>query len=67
MTKTPSLDSGSACGRASSPFVFIISLFQGGGLNIYEVHNKGTWYNFGYIMGLMCIFAGGGHKARRRP
>ena len=49
-----------------APFVFVISLFQGG-LNIYEVHNNGAWYNFGYLMGLMCIFGGGGHKVRRRP
>jgi hypothetical protein len=49
-----------------APFVFVLSLFQGG-LNIYEVHNNGAWYNFGYLMGLMCFFGGGGHKAHRRP
>ena len=48
-----------------APFVFIISLFQHG-LNIYEVHNDGAWYNFGYLFGLMCFFGGGGHKAHRR-
>jgi hypothetical protein len=49
-----------------APFIFLISLFRGG-LNIYEVHNNGIWYNFGYLMGLMCILGGGGYKARRRP
>jgi hypothetical protein len=48
-----------------APFVFIISLFKDG-LNIYEVHNNGAWYNFGYLFGLMCFFGGGGHKAHRR-
>jgi hypothetical protein len=67
MTKTLSLDSGSGCGRVLSPHSpFLISLFQGG-LNIYEVHNNSAWYNFGYLMGLICIFGGGGHKARWRP
>ncbi len=48
-----------------APFVFVISLFKTG-LNIYEVHNNGAWYNFGYLFGLMCFFGGGGHKANRR-
>ena len=48
-----------------APFVFVISLFQSG-LNIYEVHNNGAWYNFGYLFGLMCFFSGGGHKAGHR-
>ena len=48
-----------------APFVFVISLFRHD-LNIYEVHNSGAWYNFGYLFGLMCFFGGGGHQARRR-
>ena len=48
-----------------APFVFVISLFVKG-LNIYEVHNNGAWYNFGYLFGLMCFFGGGGHKAGQR-
>ena len=47
-----------------APFVFVISLFKSG-LNIYEVHNNGVWYNVGYLFGLASIFGGGGHKARR--
>jgi hypothetical protein len=47
-----------------APFVFLVSLFRSG-LNIYEVHNNGAWYNFGYLFGLMCFF-GGGNRARRR-
>ena len=48
-----------------SPFVFVLSLFVPN-LNIYEVHNNGAWYNFGYLFGLMCFFGGGGHKTGRR-
>lgn len=48
-----------------APFVFLVSLFRHD-LNIYEVHNNGAWYNFGYLFGLACFFGGGGHKAGRR-
>ena len=48
-----------------APFVLVISLFKSG-LNIYEVHNNGALYNFGYLFGLMCFFGGGGHQSRRR-
>jgi hypothetical protein len=48
-----------------APFVFVVSLFKSG-LNIYEVHNNGAGYNFGYLFGLMCFFGGGGNRARRR-
>jgi hypothetical protein len=48
-----------------APFVFLVSLFKSS-LSIYEVHNNGAWYNFGYLFGLACFFRGGGHKAARR-
>jgi hypothetical protein len=48
-----------------APFVFVFSLFKNG-LNIYEVHNNGAWYNFGYLSGLACFFGGSGNRARRR-
>jgi hypothetical protein len=48
-----------------APFVFVLSLFKSG-LNIYEVHNNGAWYNFGYLFGMMCFFGGGGNRTRRR-
>ena len=47
-----------------APFVFVASLFKSNP-TIYEVHNNGAWYNFGYLFGLMCFFGGGGQKARR--
>lgn len=49
----------------SAPFVFVASLFKSD-LNIYEVHNNGAWYNFGYLFGLLCFFGGGRNRAARR-
>jgi hypothetical protein len=48
-----------------APFVFVASLFKSG-LGIYEVHNNGAWYNFGYLFGLACFLGGGGNRAARR-
>ena len=49
------------------PVTFIISLFNSN-VQIYEVHNNGGWYNFGFVLGVMIIFGGGGRgsSARRR-
>ncbi len=40
-----------------APFAFFISLFREN-VGIYETHNNGKWYNFGFILGLMIIFGG---------
>lgn len=32
------------------PIAFIVSLFDRS-VSIYEVHNNGAWYNFGFILG----------------
>jgi uncharacterized spore protein YtfJ len=47
-----------------SPVTFIISLFTDD-VSIYEVRNNGGWYNFGFIVGAMIIFGGGGNGACR--
>ena len=39
---------------------WIISLFNN--VNIYEVHNNGGWYNFGFFLG-QAITLGGAAKA----
>src|ERR1700752_504265 len=44
-----------------APFVFVVSLFKGG-LSIYEIHNNGAWYNFGYLFGVACFFGGSGNR-----
>jgi hypothetical protein len=28
-------------------------------VNLYEVHNNGNWYNFGFILGLSIVFGSG--------
>jgi hypothetical protein len=48
-----------------APVVFVVALFKSG-LNIYEVHNNGAWYNLGYLFGLACFFGGSGNRAARR-
>lgn len=48
-----------------APIVFVLSLFKSN-LGIYEVHNNGAWYNFGYLFGLACFFGGGGNRTARR-
>jgi len=45
--------------------VFVASLFKSN-LNIYETHNNGAWYNFGFLFGLACFFGGGGNRTGRR-
>jgi hypothetical protein len=48
-----------------APFAFVASLFKGD-ISIYEVHNNGAWYNFGYLFGLACFFGCGNRASRRR-
>jgi hypothetical protein len=47
-----------------APITFIISLFSDT-VEMYEVHNNGGWYNFGFLLGLMIIFGGSGGGAAR--
>jgi hypothetical protein len=42
-----------------SPITFIVSLFTKN-VNIYEIHNNGNWYDFGFILGVSVAFSGGG-------
>ncbi|MEO3782006.1 hypothetical protein ABGB12_01645 [Actinocorallia sp. B10E7] len=39
-----------------TPVTFIVSLFDDD-VNIYEVHNDGNWYNFGFMLGVSTIFS----------
>jgi hypothetical protein len=48
-----------------APFTFIISLFSDN-IHMYEVHNNGGWYNFGFLFGLSIIFGGSGRGSARR-
>ena len=50
-----------------APVTFIISLFDKG-VQMYDVHNNGGWYNLGFFLGITALFGGGagGARARRR-
>lgn len=39
-------------------FTFIASLFNPD-VGVYEAHNNGRWYNFGFLLGVMMFFGGG--------
>ena len=48
---------------------FVISLFTDS-VSVYEVHNNGGWYDFGFVLGLLIALGGGGggaSRGRRRP
>lgn len=47
-----------------SPIAFIVSLFNHN-VGIYEVHNNGAWYDFGFMLGVMIVFSGGGAGSGR--
>jgi len=51
-----------------APITFIISIFSKS-VRLYEVHNNGTWYNFGFVLGAGLFLQGGilgSRKARRK-
>ena len=45
------------------PIAFVISLFNHG-VSMYEVHNSGGWYNFGFILGAGAWGVLGGSRRR---
>lgn len=48
-----------------APITFVISLFNSS-VAMYEVHNNGAWYNFGFLIGLGTFWGGGSHAGRSR-
>lgn len=48
-----------------APATFLVSLFTDN-VNLYEVHNNGNWYDFGFVLGAGILFGGGGLGARRK-
>lgn len=52
-----------------SPITFLVSLFTSN-VSVYEVHNNGNWYDFGFVLGIALVFSGparlGGSRGRRR-
>ncbi len=49
-----------------SPVSFVVSVFSKN-VRLYEVHNNGTWYNFGFVLGAGLFLSGGilGRKKKR--
>ena len=47
-----------------APITFAISLFRDT-VNVYDVHNNGNWYDFGFVIGAGILFGGGGSGACR--
>jgi len=47
-----------------SPITFIVSLFSKS-VDFYEVHNTGSWYNFGFVLGAGLFLQGGILGSRR--
>jgi hypothetical protein len=51
-----------------APITFIISIFSKS-VRLYEVHNNGPWYNFGFVLGAGLFLQGGilgSKKARKK-
>lgn len=48
-----------------APITFVVSLFSET-VNVYEVHNNGGWYNFGFVLGAGVLLGGGGAGSRGR-
>jgi hypothetical protein len=45
-----------------APVTFAISLFSDK-VSLYEVHNNGGWYDFGFLLGFAAFWGGGGSGA----
>lgn len=48
-----------------APITFVVSLFSDK-VYVFEVHNNGNWYVFGFLLGLMMLWGGGGRASARR-
>lgn len=48
-----------------APITFLISLFKDT-VNVYEVHNSGNWYDFGFMFGLTISLGGSSRGSKRR-
>jgi hypothetical protein len=46
------------------PVTFVVSLFNDN-VSIYDVHNNGNWYNFGFVVGASLVFGGGSRASAR--
>ena len=47
-----------------APIAFVVSLFNEH-VGIYETHNNGKWYDFGFVLGATSTFKSGANVSRR--
>ncbi|HSJ28830.1 MAG TPA: hypothetical protein VLB67_11510 [Acidimicrobiia bacterium] len=47
-----------------APVTFVVSLFTDD-VSLYEVHNSGNWYDFGFVLGAGILFGGGSRTVSR--
>jgi len=49
-----------------APITFIVSVFSAK-VSLYEVHNSGGWYDFGFVLGAGLFLSGGilGHRKKK--
>ena len=47
------------------PVTFVISLFTDN-VSVYDVVNRGNWYDFGFVLGASIALGGAGSRARGR-
>jgi hypothetical protein len=47
-----------------APITFLISLFKDS-INVYEIHNNGNWYNFGFVLGAGVLLGGGAAGSKK--
>ncbi len=50
---------------AIAPITFVISLFTDK-VHVFEVHNNGNWYVFGFLLGLSAVWGGGARASAGR-
>jgi hypothetical protein len=48
-----------------APITFLISLFTDT-VNVYDVHNNGNWYDFGFVVGAGIILSGPRYRGGKR-
>ncbi len=48
-----------------APVTFFVSLFVDS-ISMYEVHNNGGWYDFGFVLGAGILFGGSGKASSRK-
>ena len=49
-----------------APITWFFSLFFPSSVHVYDVHNTGGWYDFGFLLGAGAILKGGSSASSKR-